>query len=200
MEETIKSLSINTSKWVTTVASIWIQCTSGSSYTFSIYSSVLKSTQSYDQSTLDTVSVFKDIGANAGVLSGLLYAAVTPKRPRSSLGLLNFCGPWMVHATGAIQCFAGYFFMWAAVTGLIHPPPVPVMCLFMFLAAHAQTFFNTTNVVSGVENFSNYGGTIVGIMKVCFFWCMPLVFFKFLEFMHQHKNQNVVIKINKNFI
>ena len=57
-------------KWVSTIASIWIQCTSGSLYTFSIYSSVLKSTQAYDQSTLDTVSVFKDIGANAGVLSG----------------------------------------------------------------------------------------------------------------------------------
>ena len=47
-------------KWVSTIASIWIQCTSGSLYTFSIYS-VLKSTQAYDQSTLDTVSVFKDM-------------------------------------------------------------------------------------------------------------------------------------------
>uniref|UniRef100_A0A2N9H392 Nodulin-like domain-containing protein n=1 Tax=Fagus sylvatica TaxID=28930 RepID=A0A2N9H392_FAGSY len=146
-------------RWIATVASIWIQCSCGASYTFSIYSSVLKSSQGYDQSTLDTVSVFKDIGANAGILSGLLYASVTLNHSR----LLR--GPWVVHVAGAIQCFIGYFFMWASVVGLIDRPPVPLMCLFMFLAAHAQTFFNTANVVSGLENFPGYGGTIVGIMK-----------------------------------
>ncbi|XVF12014.1 hypothetical protein REPUB_Repub08aG0078100 [Reevesia pubescens] len=147
-------------KWIATTASIWIQCTSGASYTFGIYSAILKSSQSYDQSTLDTVSVFKDIGANAGILSGLLYATVTTTR-RSRL----LSGPWVVHVAGAIQCFVGYFLMWASVVGLISRPPVPLMCLFMLLAAHAQTFFNTANVVSGVENFQDFGGTIVGIMK-----------------------------------
>lgn len=151
-------------KWMATVVSIWIQCTVGASYTFSIYSSELKSSQGYDQSTLDTVSVFKDIGANVGVLSGLLYTAVVPKRGRSSGTQLG--GPWVVHLAGAVQCFIGYFFLWAAVAGVIDPPPVPVMCFFMFLAAHAQTFFNTANVVTGVYNFTSYGGTIVGILKV----------------------------------
>ncbi|KAF5459801.1 hypothetical protein F2P56_019717 [Juglans regia] len=146
------------SRWMATVASIWIQCSCGASYTFGIYSSVLKSTQSYDQSTLDTVSVFKDIGANAGVLSGLLYSSVTLRTARLR-------GPWVVHAAGAIQCFLGYFLIWASVVGLIPRPPVPLMCLFLFLAAHSQTFFNTANVVSGLENFPHYGGTIVGIMK-----------------------------------
>ncbi|XP_050375795.1 protein NUCLEAR FUSION DEFECTIVE 4-like [Argentina anserina] len=143
-------------KWTATAASIWIQCFGGASYTFSIYSSALKSSQGYDQSTLDTVSVFKDIGANAGIFSGLLYSAVALNR---------FGGPWVVHVAGAIQCFAGYFFLYAAVAGLVEPPPVAVVCLFMFLAAHSQTFFNTTSVVTGVQNFSDYGGTIVGIMK-----------------------------------
>ncbi|TYI53833.1 hypothetical protein E1A91_D11G033400v1 [Gossypium mustelinum] len=146
-------------KWIATAASIWIQCTSGASYTFGIYSPVLKSSQSYDQSTLDTISVFKDIGANAGILSGLLYATVTSRRTR----LLT--GPWVVHVAGAVQCFVGYFLIWASVVGLIRQPPVPLMCLFMLVAAHAQTFFNTANVVSGVENFHRFGGTIVGIMK-----------------------------------
>ncbi|OWM90453.1 hypothetical protein CDL15_Pgr014756 [Punica granatum] len=35
----------------------------------------------------------------------------------------------------------------------------------MLVAAHGQTFFHTSNVVSGVHNFSGYGRTIVGIMK-----------------------------------
>ncbi|GAV66720.1 Nodulin-like domain-containing protein/MFS_1 domain-containing protein [Cephalotus follicularis] len=144
-------------KWASTIASIWIQCTSGSLYTFSVYSPTLKSTQHYDLSTLDTLSVFKDIGANCGVLSGILYTSATT---------FTSCGPCLVLLSGAIQCFAGYFLMWAAITALIpRPQPVAVMCLFMFLAAHAQSFFNTANVVTSVRNFRVYSGTAVGIMK-----------------------------------
>ncbi|KAG8388656.1 hypothetical protein BUALT_Bualt02G0148000 [Buddleja alternifolia] len=154
---------MESSKWIAAVASIWIQCTGGASYAFGIYSPILKSTQGYDQSTLDTISVFKDIGANAGILSGLLYSAVSRRRRHAPPSSLH--GPWMVHAAGAVQCFVGYFFMWLAVTGAIPRPHVAVMCLFMFLAAHAQTFFNTANVVTAVQNFPDYGGTIVGIMK-----------------------------------
>ncbi|KDP31187.1 hypothetical protein JCGZ_11563 [Jatropha curcas] len=158
----MERLEFNT-KWFSTVASIWIQCTSGSLYTFSIYSPAIKSTQGYDQSTLDTVSVFKDIGANCGILSGVLYTKATTHQhePTSTITI----GPWVVLLVGAIQCFAGYFFMWASVTGLIPPPPVAVMCLFMFVAAHAQSFFNTANVVTSVRNFPTYSGTAVGIMK-----------------------------------
>ncbi|CAA3004549.1 protein NUCLEAR FUSION DEFECTIVE 4-like [Olea europaea var. sylvestris] len=149
-----KSLIKN--KWVATVASIWIQCTSGSLYTFSIYSPVLKSSQGYDQSTLNTISVFKDLGANTGILSGLLYSTTVRGGRR---------GPWVVLLAGAAQCFLGYFLMWLTVTQVLPRPPVAVMCLYMLLAAHAMTFFNTANVVTGVHNFQNYAGTIVGIMK-----------------------------------
>ncbi|XP_039161244.1 uncharacterized protein LOC120289915 [Eucalyptus grandis] len=159
-------------EWASTIASIWIQASCGASYTFGIYSSTLKSSQSYSQSTLDTVSIFKDIGANAGVISGLFYSAVTEKRGgRSSAGVgrrprsVLSPGPWLVLVAGAVQFFAGYFFIWASIVGLIDRPPVAAMCLFMWVAAHAQTSFNTTNVVSGVHNFSDYSGTIVGIMK-----------------------------------
>ncbi|MBA0621207.1 hypothetical protein Godav_006853 [Gossypium davidsonii] len=148
-------------KWISTLASIWIQCTSGSLYTFSIYSPILKSTQRYDQSTLDTVSVFKDIGANCGVLSGLLYTFATPSNRRNAY----FGGPCLVLAAGAIQCFMGYFLIWASVVGLIPRPSVVGMCFFVLLAAHAQTFFNTANVVTAVRNFPDYSGTAVGIMK-----------------------------------
>ncbi|KAL6997270.1 hypothetical protein U1Q18_007394 [Sarracenia purpurea var. burkii] len=148
-------------KWIAAAASIWIQCSCGASYAFGIYSPVIKSSQGYDQSTLDTVSVFKDIGANAGVLSGLLYSAVSIHRQGSFFP----GGPWMVHAVGAIQCFAGYFLIWLSVVGVIYRPPVPAMCFFMLMAAHAQTFFNTSNVVTAVHNFPDYSGTAVGIMK-----------------------------------
>lgn len=156
----MERLNLN-SKWVSTVASIWIQCTSGSLYTFSTYSPSLKSTQGYDQSTLDTVSVFKDIGANCGILSGVLYTYTTSDQTRVRGG-----GPWVVILVGAIQSFAGYFLMWAAVDGLIRRPPVAVMYLFMLLASHGQSFFNTADVVTSVRNFPQFSGAAVGIMKV----------------------------------
>lgn len=159
--------------WTAVAAAILIQSSCGASYTFSIYSAVLKSTQGYDQSTLDTVSVFKDIGASFGVLSGLLYTAVVPYTHRSALPgspskskWTSLAGPWVVLAAGAIQFFLGYLFIWASVVGLISPPPVPVMSFFAWLAANGQTFLNTTNVVTGLRNFPGYSGTIIGMMKV----------------------------------
>ncbi|KAF7838405.1 protein NUCLEAR FUSION DEFECTIVE 4-like [Senna tora] len=159
-----------TNRWVAAAAGIWIQWSCGASYTFSIYSSVLKSSQGYDQSTLDTVSVFKDIGANFGVISGLLYSAVTPYGPSraasssSKSKWRSLGGPWVVHAAGVV-CFVGFLFIWAAVVGLIARPPVALMCFFACLAANGQTFLNTANVVTGLRNFPEYSGTIVGIMK-----------------------------------
>ncbi|KAK4843996.1 hypothetical protein QYF36_015147 [Acer negundo] len=149
------------SKWIATVASIWIQCSIGGTYTFGIYSSTLKSTQNYDQSTLERVAVFKDIGGCTGVLSGLLYSFVTLDRHRRRC----FCGPWVVLLTGAILSFVGYLFMWASVVGLIHRPPVALMCLFMFTVAHSMTFSIPADNVTGVRNFPAHVGTIVGLME-----------------------------------
>ncbi|KAH0930298.1 hypothetical protein HID58_016025, partial [Brassica napus] len=157
-----RKMEIANTKWVAAAASIWIQSFTGASYTFGIYSSLLKSSQSYDQSTLDTVSVCKDIGANVGILSGLFYTAVASGR--SGNGRF-FSGPWVVIFVGLLQWFVGYGFIWMATSGVIERPPVAVMCFFMFLAGHCQPFFNTAIVVTAVRNFSDYGGTAVGIMK-----------------------------------
>jgi Nodulin-like len=67
---------------------------------------------------------------------------------------------------GAAQSLAGYVPIWLSVTGAIPPLPSAVICVCMLVAAHAQTFFNTTDVVTAVENFPDRRGTIIGIMKV----------------------------------
>ena len=164
-------------KWMATVASMWIQCCSGV-YTFSVYSSVLKSSQGYDQSTLETTAVFRDIGSIGGVLAGLLYSAVTNGSNHSGFG-----GPWVVLLAGATQSFLGYFLTWASVVGLIKRPPVPLMCLFMYLSSQSMPFFNTANTVSGVQNFPDYSGTIVGIMKVHFIYN---IFIKYIYKLSKH--------------
>ncbi|XP_039131410.1 protein NUCLEAR FUSION DEFECTIVE 4-like isoform X1 [Dioscorea cayenensis subsp. rotundata] len=140
-------------KWLALAASIYIQCTSGSSYCFGIYSSLLKNSQAYDQFTLDSVAFSKDFGANVGVLSGILSSS-------SRVG-----APWVVLLAGSVLCFSGYFPIWLAVTGAVPRPPLLVMCLSMLLAAQAQTFFNTADVVTAVENFPGNRGTVIGIMK-----------------------------------
>uniref|UniRef100_A0A1D1Z3U2 Putative transporter MCH1 n=1 Tax=Anthurium amnicola TaxID=1678845 RepID=A0A1D1Z3U2_9ARAE len=143
------------SKWSATAASIWIQCTSGSLYCFGIYSPLLKSSQGYTQSTLNSIALFKDVGGNAGLTSGILYSS----------SLCGGGGPRPVLAVGAALSFAGFFPLWLAVTGAVPPPPVPLMCLFMFVASIATTFFNTANVVTAAHNFPDNRGTVVGIMK-----------------------------------
>ncbi|KAM7503953.1 hypothetical protein LguiB_002857 [Lonicera macranthoides] len=56
--------------------------------------------------------------------------------------------------------------MWLSVTGRINWSLMPLMCLFMFLATHAQIFFNTANVAIAIQNFSDYSVTIVSIIKI----------------------------------
>ncbi|CAL4890637.1 unnamed protein product [Urochloa decumbens] len=141
-------------RWSALAAGALIQCCAGSSYCFGVYSPALKASQRYDQSALDAVAFFKDVGANAGVLSGFLAAWAPAGRRR----------PWIVLLAGAALCAAGYLPMWLAVAG-IAPAPLPLMCAYMLLAAQAQTFFNTADVVSAVENFPDRRGTVIGIMK-----------------------------------
>ncbi|KAF8655914.1 hypothetical protein HU200_060868 [Digitaria exilis] len=141
-------------RWSALAASALIQCFAGSSYCFGIYSPALKASQRYDQSALDAVAFFKDIGANAGVLSGFLASWAPAGRRR----------PWVVLLAGAALCAAGYLPIWLAVAG-VAPAPLPLMCVYMLLAAQAQTFFNTADVVCAVENFPDRRGTVIGIMK-----------------------------------
>ncbi|BAF30405.1 protein NUCLEAR FUSION DEFECTIVE 4 [Oryza sativa Japonica Group] len=142
------------SRWSALAASALIQCFAGSSYCFAVYSPALKASQSYDQSALDKVAFFKDVGANAGILSGLLAAWAPAGRRR----------PWLVLLAGAALCAVGYLPIWLAVTG-VAPAPLPLLCLYMLLAAQAQTFLNTADVVTAVENFPDRRGTVIGIMK-----------------------------------
>ncbi|CAN6291490.1 unnamed protein product [Urochloa humidicola] len=80
-------------RWFMVFACLLILSASGATYIFGIYSKVLKSSLGYDQRTLNTLSFFKDLGANVGVLSGLINE-VTP--------------PWVVLAMGAAMNLAGY--------------------------------------------------------------------------------------------
>uniref|UniRef100_A0A0D3FMH2 Uncharacterized protein n=1 Tax=Oryza barthii TaxID=65489 RepID=A0A0D3FMH2_9ORYZ len=59
-------------RWFMFFASILIMAAAGGTYIFGIYSKAIKTSLGYDQQTLNTLSFFKDVGANVGVLPGLI--------------------------------------------------------------------------------------------------------------------------------
>jgi hypothetical protein len=139
-----------TGRWFTVFASLLVMAASGATYIFGSYSGLLKSALGYDQRTLNTVSFFKDLGANLGVFSGLINE-VTP--------------PWVVLAVGAAMNLAGYLMVYLAVSGRTARPPLWLVCLYFFAGANSQSFANTGALVTCVNNFPQSRGVVLGILK-----------------------------------
>ncbi|KAJ8543879.1 hypothetical protein K7X08_025497 [Anisodus acutangulus] len=137
-------------RWFMMFASFLIMAGAGATYLFGVYSKTIKSTLGYDQSTLNLLGTCKDLGANVGVLSGLL-AEVTPT--------------WFVLLVGSVMNFAGYFLIWLAVTKKIATPKVWQMCIYICIGANSQNFANTGSLVTCVKNFPESRGMMLGLMK-----------------------------------
>ncbi|KAI5322451.1 hypothetical protein L3X38_031523 [Prunus dulcis] len=137
-------------RWFTVFASFLIMAGAGATYLFGVYSKDIKSTLGYDQTTLNLLGFFKDLGANVGVLSGLI-GEVTPA--------------WFVLLVGSAMNFAGYFMIWLSVTEKIAKPKVWQMCLYICLGANSQNFANTGALVTCVKNFPESRGVMLGLLK-----------------------------------
>ncbi|KAL6638057.1 hypothetical protein ACP70R_025629 [Stipagrostis hirtigluma subsp. patula] len=137
-------------RWFMVFACLLILSASGATYIFGIYSKVLKSALGYDQRTLNTLSFFKDLGANVGVLSGLINE-VTP--------------PWVVLSMGAAMNLAGYLMIYLAIDRRTAPPPVWLMCIYICVGANSQSFANTGALVTCVKNFPESRGIVLGLLK-----------------------------------
>lgn len=144
------TLQVLTGRWFMVFASFLIMSVAGATYMFALYSGDIKSTLGYDQSTLNLLSFFKDLGANVGILSGLINE-VTP--------------PYVVLSMGAVLNFFGYFMIWLAVTKRISTPQVWHMCLYICIGANSQSFANTGALVTCVKNFPESRGVVIGILK-----------------------------------
>jgi hypothetical protein len=137
-------------RWFMVFACLLILSASGATYIFGIYSKVLKLSLGYDQRTLNTLSFFKDLGANVGVLSGLINE-VTP--------------PWVVLAMGAAMNLVGYLMIYLAIDGRTARPPVWLMCIYICVGANSQSFANTGALVTCVKNFPESRGIVLGLLK-----------------------------------
>lgn len=112
-------------QWFMMFASFLIMTGAGATYLFGVYSEDIKATLGYDQSTLNLLSTCKDLGANVGVLSGLI-AEVTPA--------------WFVLLIGSAMNFVGYFLIWLAVCGKIPKPKAWQMCLYICVGCKFTKF------------------------------------------------------------
>ncbi|XP_071706776.1 protein NUCLEAR FUSION DEFECTIVE 4 [Rutidosis leptorrhynchoides] len=137
-------------RWFSLFASFLIMAGAGATYLFGVYSKDIKSTLGYDQTTLNLLGFFKDLGANVGVFSGLI-AEVTPT--------------WFVLLLGSTFNFTGYFMIWLTVTNRISKPKVWQMCLYICLGANSQNFANTGALVTTVSNFPENRGVVLGLLK-----------------------------------
>lgn len=144
------TLQILNGRWFMLFASFLIMSAAGATYMFGLYSGEIKESLGYDQSTLNLLSFFKDLGSNVGVLSGLI-AEVTP--------------PWFVLSIGSVLNFFGYFMIWMGVTKRISKPTVWQMCLYICIGANSQSFANTGALVTCVKNFPESRGVVLGLLK-----------------------------------
>ncbi|KAJ1294156.1 hypothetical protein BS78_01G124400 [Paspalum vaginatum] len=144
------ALHVLRGRWFMFFASILIMAAAGGTYIFGIYSKAIKTSLGYDQQTLNTLSFFKDAGANVGVLPGLINE-VTP--------------PWVVLACGAGMNLVGYLMIYLSITGRTARPPVWLMCLYIAIGSNSQSFANTGALVTAVKNFPEDRGVVLGLLK-----------------------------------
>ena len=144
------ALHVMRGRWFMFFASILIMAAAGGTYIFGIYSKAIKTSLGYDQQTLNTLSFFKDVGANVGILPGLINE-VTP--------------PWVVLLCGAGMNLVGYLMIYLAITGRTAQPPVWLMCVYIAVGANSQSFANTGSLVTAVKNFPEDRGVVLGLLK-----------------------------------
>ncbi|POO01777.1 Major facilitator [Trema orientale] len=143
-------LQVLLGRWFMFFASLLIMSVAGGAHVFGLYSTDIKTTLGYDQTTLNLLSFFKDLGGNVGVLSGLINEVMPP---------------WVVLFLGVTTNFFGYFMIWLAVTSRIPKPHVWQMCLYICLGANSQSFSNTGALVPCLRNFPESRGSVLGLLK-----------------------------------
>ncbi|XP_021731786.1 protein NUCLEAR FUSION DEFECTIVE 4-like isoform X2 [Chenopodium quinoa] len=139
-----------TGRWFMVFSTILVMSMAGATYMFGLYSPDIKRSLGYDQSTLNLLSFFKDLGSTVGIPAGLL---------------MEIAPPWVVLTVGAILNFFGYFMIWLAVSGHIARPAVWQMCLYIFIGGNSQSFANTGALVTCVKNFPESRGVVLGLLK-----------------------------------
>ncbi|CAN6270440.1 unnamed protein product [Urochloa humidicola] len=142
--------AFSTNRWLVFVAAMWLQSMGGVGYLFGAISPVVKTALGYNQRQVAALGVAKDLGDSVGFFAGSL-SAVLPA--------------WAMLLIGAVQNFLGYGWLWLIVTRQVPALPLWMMCVLIFVGTNGETYFNTTALVTCIQNFPKSRGPTVGIMK-----------------------------------
>ena len=134
-----------TGRWFMVFCTLLVMSAAGATYMFGLYSKDIKKSLGYDQTTLNLLSFFKDLGSTVGIPAGLL---------------MEVAPPWVVLAVGAVLNFFGYFMIWLAVSGHIAKPAVWQMCLYICVGMYELAAYNSWlellfNLILHLHVFSN---------------------------------------------
>ncbi|KAJ0265342.1 Major facilitator superfamily protein [Hirschfeldia incana] len=137
-------------KWLGFVTAVWVQSISGNNYTFSNYSSALKSLMNLNQLQLNNLSVAKDVGKAFGILAGLASDRLSTP---------------VILLIGSLEGLLGYGVQWLVVSRTITPLPYWQMCIFLCMGGNSTTWMNTAVLVTCIRNFRRNRGPVSGILK-----------------------------------
>ncbi|OMP02422.1 Nodulin-like protein [Corchorus olitorius] len=145
-------------RWFALFASFLIMAGAGASYLFGTYSKQIKETLGYDQTTLNLLGFFKDLGGNIGLLSGLI-AEVTPTWFVLLLGaLLNF-GVLLLACIGYLMIafpFTGSVYIASIIIGFSFGAQFPLQYAIiseLFGLKHYSTLFNCGQLSSPLGSY-----------------------------------------------
>ncbi|PWZ19467.1 Protein NUCLEAR FUSION DEFECTIVE 4 [Zea mays] len=115
-------------------------------YLFGAISPVIKAALGYNQRQVAALGVAKDLGDCVGFLAGSL-SAVLPS--------------WAMLLIGFAQNFLGFGWLWLIVTRQAPALPLWMMCVLIYVGTNSETFFNTTALVTCIQNFPKSRGQTV---------------------------------------
>lgn len=111
---------------------------------------MIKSSLNYNQRQIARLGVAKDIGDSVGFWIG---------------SLCEILPLWVALLIGALQNLIGYGWVWLIITHRVPTLPLWAICILIFVGTNGETYFNTVDLVSCVQNFPKSRGPVVGILK-----------------------------------
>ncbi|KAJ9159846.1 hypothetical protein P3X46_025308 [Hevea brasiliensis] len=131
-----------TGLWFMVFSSLLIMAAAGATHLFNLYSSDIKATLGYDQTTTSLLSFFKNLGSHANVLSNLI----------NKVKIFNLFGPLMI---------------WLAMIRKISGVHVWYMCLFICIAASSKSFSHTSCLVTSINTDMLIDMLIIFLATIC---------------------------------
>lgn len=118
-------------RWFAIFVSFLVMTFAGGFYLFGYFSNDIRAKLNCDQSSLNQIGFYKDLGSNVGIVTGLL-SDVAPS--------------WVLLVIYATFNFIGYFKVWQGVTGQVPNPTLGYFSLYMAIAGNSQSIVNTGKI------------------------------------------------------